>query len=147
MGVYDRQIAAAKRLIAKYGQTQNVTWRSKAAAVPVDSTKKWKGSVSASVDHIVSIAFMDVSRIGSESQHPINQAKLPATQRLAANSYSIESFSELTVGQMLGYMGAVTFNPSSKDIVIRNRIEYRISNISTINPNGQAILYIIEFEL
>lgn len=124
MGEYDRQIATAKRLIKKKGQ--GVTWRSIENGAPPDASKPWKTSTSTNLDNLVDIVFLPVSR---ENKRFI--------QALGGT--------EVSTGFLLGYMAAVDFEPSIKDVVIRNGEQLEVLNIDIVAPNGDPILYILEF--
>ena len=52
---------------------------------------------------------------------------------------------ELPKGNELGYMGAVSFEPNLKDVVIRDGKELSIAYIDKIAPNGQNILCTVLF--
>lgn len=123
MGVYDRQIATAKRLIAASGQS--VTWRQLSETTP-DDAKPWNAANGAPLNHSVSIVFLPINRVNQQLIHALRGTEVP-------------------VGILQGLMGAVSFVPSIKDTVIRNGITYNISSIDPIAPNGDVILYTIEF--
>lgn len=54
---------------------------------------------------------------------------------------------EVQNGSVMGYMGAVNFEPSLKDVVIRDGKELRLENIDVLSPNGQTILYTVVFKV
>src|SRR5579862_595179 len=103
MGVYDRQIATAKRLIKAKGQL--VTWVPQSVATP-DGTKPWKtipnGTPPAPVP--VSIVFTDISK------RPIY-----ALFKLMQGTAVID-------GEIEGLMAQVTFVPSINDTVQRGTV-------------------------
>lgn len=147
MGVYDRPIATAKRLIDKYGQ--QVTWRSIGSGTLLDPTKPWKGKTAVGTlqDYQVKIAFFNVSHVDAENQHMMNQGKLPNSSRVTVNSYSDFGFSVQNVGNTLAYMAQVNFQPGFNDLVLRNGKEHRVVNINNIDPGGPVVLYIVELEM
>lgn len=119
MGVFDRQIATAKRLIAKNGQ--NVKWLIVSNDSPTDAAKPWQVE-SSKIEKTVRIAFLPVSLQGSKTKH-----------------YSQNG--EIHEGSVLAYMGAVDFEPSLKDLIVRDGKNFRILDIDKLSPNGEVILY------
>lgn len=125
MGVYDDDIASALQMIAESGAL--VTWRQVVASPPVDPSKPWKPVQPETFNDVdVHIVFLPLSRVGNESKRKAKDG-------------------ETESGNEQGLMGAVAFEPSTKDVVIRAGRELRILNISKLAPNGEAILYTIEF--
>ena len=53
---------------------------------------------------------------------------------------------EVPTGSVMGLMGAVNFEPSLKDVVIRDGKELRLENIDVLSPNGKTILYTVVFK-
>lgn len=125
MGVYDRQIANAKRQIAEKGQS--VTWRVQSNGAPVDSSKPWKPSAGTPDDKTVKIVFL-----------PLDLQTRKFLSYLKGT--------EVPTGSLGGLMGAVDFEPKLKDVVIRDGKELVIRNFDLIAPNGEPILYILEFD-
>ncbi len=126
VGVYDRQVAAAKRLIAAKGQA--VTWRRLVDGSPTDPSKPWLPSAATTTDTAVSIVFLPMNRLGYESLTFMRDTEVPE-------------------GAYQGLMsGDVTFTPSIKDKVIRDGVQLEILNIDTLAPNGQAIIHTITFK-
>jgi hypothetical protein len=126
MGRFDRQIQTAKRLIAKNGQA--VKWRIVRDAAPADPSQPWKPTNPATpVEHDVTICFLTVDKETYESLSYMTNGEVP-------------------MGAVLGLMGAVDFEPSLKDVVIRDGKELRLFNIEELNPNGQTILYTMVFK-
>lgn len=130
MAGYERQIATAKRLIAKRGQA--VFWNVRPVATAdsseVEGASKWRpkaAPLQPQLSFPVTIAFFPVDRNNYES--------------LTGRGI------ELTSGSQLGYMAAVGFEPSQKDTVTRNGHVLPVSHIEIIAPNGDAILYEIVF--
>lgn len=125
MGQFDRQIETAKRLIKKNGQL--VTWRKLAATTP-DASKPWLVAASTPTDYEdVSICFLPPGRVTQELIHYIKG-------------------SDVTTGNVQGLMAAQAFEPDAKDVVMRDGKTLRIKSIDPLAPNGQSILYTIEFD-
>lgn len=126
MGRFDRQIQTAKRLIAKNGRA--VKWRVVRDAAPADPSQPWKPTNPATpVEHDVTICFLTVDKDTYET-------------------LSYMAGGEVPMGAVMGLMGAVNFEPSLKDVVIRDGKELRLFNIEELNPNGQTILYTMVFK-
>lgn len=125
MARFDRSIAVAQRLIKKNGEA--VKWRVTTAPVD-DPDKPWLKGEPTVVDHDAIICF------------------LPVTQRMHEMLIYVKG-SEIIGGYTLGYMGAVKdFVPSPTDQVIRDGVAYAIEYIDKLAPNGQQVLYTIEFK-
>ncbi|UUV44525.1 head-to-tail adaptor [Rhodobacter phage RcMotherGoose] len=131
MAGYERQIASAKKTIAKKGQV--VTWRIRAQgttdAGEVAGATKWRPKAVTPAtpdDRSVSIAFF-----------PITKEKYESLRAMGV---------ELTTGAQMGLMGAVDFEPSQKDAVLRAGVLMPIETIDVIAPNGDPILYEIVFK-
>jgi hypothetical protein len=128
VGTFDRQIATAKRLIAKNGQL--VEWHVPTPGLPADPLKPWKPTAPGTdVSHDVRIVFLPASRVNYEFI------------RALANSPDVIG------GKSYGLMAAVDFEPSKSDYVMRDGVQYRIEYIDVISPNGEKILYRIGFNL
>ena len=125
MGVFDRQVATALRLISEKGQT--VTWVKKANPVFADPNKPWIKTDGSDVSYSVKVVFFPIYRDLKE-----NQAVMDYTRR--------------EVGAEMCFMGQVSFNPELSDILIRDGVSLIVKNIDTIRPNGEVILHEIEFE-
>ena len=126
MARFDAQIKTALRLIAKNGQS--VKWRIVRDGAPVDSSKPWKPSNPATpVENDVSICFLTIDRQTYET-------------------LSYMAGGEVPMGAVMGLMGAVDFEPSLKDVVIRDGKELQLFNIQELKPNGQTILYTLVFK-
>ncbi len=123
MGVYDTQIATAKRLIAAKGQL--VTWRQLPTTLP-DSDKPWQPSADMPNDFDAKIVFITMNRMGRELLRFL-------------------SGTEVTTGTVRGLMAASSFEPSTKDVIFRDNKTLRIISIDPLCPNGETILYTIEF--
>lgn len=130
MGVYDRQIATAKRIIAQKGQT--ATWYSVA---PGSGGTAAAPAAAVETPHTVTIAFL-----------PIDREYLRTIQAVMKDT-------DVPSGYLQGLMGQVDFKPTLADRVVRrvNGVDetYRIlqdNGIEEIDPNGEGvILYTVRF--
>jgi hypothetical protein len=123
MAVYTRFIKTALRLIKKYGQI--VDW-----TIPLkqnDNTQPWLKLDGLPEIKKPSIAFFTVDK------------EMKETFRYG------EGFRDVAEGSLIGYMGAVDFEPSLNDSVFRNGKTLQIKNIDCLNVNGEIVLYTIEF--
>lgn len=118
---FDRQIETALRLIKKNGQP--VIWRSLKNIS--SKSEPWKPSGIESVDYSVDICFLPIN--GRETKEYLGKT-------------------EVITGSVIGYMGKVDFEPSAKDVVMRDGSELRIESIDLLSPNGQKILYTVTFK-
>jgi hypothetical protein len=123
MGEYDRSIIRTLAVIKRKGQL--VTWR-QLNRTP-DISEPWKVT-SAQVDKTPSVLFLTVNKETRETLHYMRDSN------------------ELKDGAVVGLMGAVDFTPALADVVIRNGKQLNIASIDTLAPNGQPILYTIEFK-
>jgi hypothetical protein len=126
MGEYDRQIASAKRQIAKKGQAV-VWWQipDGVAADPLLPNRKTNGSP---VQFPATIVFF-----------PLTAEKYKSLTRRPET--------ELITGAVYGLMGAVGFVPNLKDYIERgDGLRYQIDAMNVLAPNGQPILYTIVFK-
>lgn len=122
MGVFDRQKAAATRLIAKYGEAAEYTNR----PVMGTSVKPWEPTKSPEVVYSPRIAFLPIS----------------ATKRAKREMKGADD----QLGSQVAYMAAVEFNPTLKDTIRRaNGSVFRIVAMDPLEPNGEgAIMYEME---
>jgi hypothetical protein len=123
MAHFDRQIETALRLIQKNGQA--CTWRQPQRTAEVG--QPWKETEGAPLEHNVFIVF------------------LPVTKEMREFVHYLRGNNEVKVGSVLGLMGAVGFNPGANDAVIRDGVTLQINSIDPLAPNGQNILFTIEF--
>lgn len=124
MGIFDRSIENAKRAIKEKGQV--VIWRTLVDELSIDPNKPWLPSASIPVENSVSIVFLPLSKENREFLRYLKETSIPT-------------------GSLSGLMGAVSFEPKIKDVVIRDNKELVVLNFDKISPNGNAILYIVEF--
>ena len=125
MGVYDRPIATAKKLIKKFGAV--ATWTQKTEVVP-DPNKPWEKENS------------------GESVFNPTIALFPFT----ASSRSLIQYlkgSEVPVGSLWALMPQVDFIPSLKDSFVIDGKNYTLLNIDILAPNGDVVLYTLELSL
>lgn len=125
MGVFDRQIATAKRLIEKNGQTIN--WVQRPAGT-VDPDTPWLPTVGVPVTYTPRIVFLPRSRLNYQLIRALNP-----------------NAPEVPGGTLYGLMAQVSFTPSKDDVVVRAGVEYRMIGIDPLSPNGEIILYTIDF--
>jgi hypothetical protein len=120
---YARQIAKAKQLIHKYGQSVN--WQ-KSGATP-SGPQPWKKTPAAPVDNAVEILFL--------------RAQGGSINAL----FHLLKGTDIPEGGKRGLMGAVGFTPDIGDTVIQGSVPLTIKSIDTLAPNGPVILYFLEF--
>ena len=124
MGVYDRQIKTATRLIKEKGQV--VTWKVLADGAPVDPLKPWLPSGGVPEEKEVIIVFLPHTKENKQFLRYMKQ-------------------SEVETGFLTGLMAQVDFAPQIKDVVVRDGVELTVETIDIISPNGENILYALEF--
>jgi hypothetical protein len=126
MGVYDRQIANAKRQIKAKGQA--VIWRKLTPNVGEDPANPGAGTP---VDFPVSIAFF-----------PNIQTRLGFTGTMLPNT-------EVPGGQFYGLMAAVGFVPEQVDtVILPDGTVLGVDDKNGLNllaPNGDPILWTVRF--
>lgn len=120
--LYAKQVASAKRIIAKYGAA--CQWVSNANGAPADPSKPWNVGTTQATAHTVSVAFL-----------PLNERQYKRAQLIAKT--------EVPTGFYLAYMASVDFVPTLKDTVVDpNGQKYNVRWFDRINPNAQQdILY------
>lgn len=134
MGVYDDAIATAKRMIAAKGQL--ATWRKfdtglfQQSSANHPSPVPWlPTSARGEQDFSVSIVFLPISRVNSQLIRALSGTEVTGPSK----------------ANLQGLMASVDFEPSDKDIVIRDERQLNIASIDPIAPDGTPILYVIEF--
>lgn len=123
MTTYTKQIESTKQLIKRKGQL--VTWRSVANGNPTNSNEPWKAGAPVYKNYAAVMVF------------------LPATK----DSLYLLRETEIPKGDLIGLMGAVSFKPTLKDVVIRDGKTLSIVSIDEVAPAGETILYTIGFSL
>lgn len=131
MAGYERQIATAQRLIAKRGQAVFWNVRDEGTTDPnvTEGASAWRPKPvdGVSPDPVeVRIAFFPITKDQYES--------------LRARGI------ELSVGSVMGYMGAVSFTPAQKDSVTRDGKTLEVEYFDVLAPNGDVILYELYFK-
>jgi hypothetical protein len=127
MGVYDRQIASAQRMIEKYGEV--VTWLQRVAT---GGTAAKPGSTTTTEIAGVRMAFLPIDREYLDTY--VSKMKL----------------TDIPTGMVQAFMGQVAFTPTDKDGVRRSNGEVLNivddNAIEVYDPNGEGvILYILRF--
>lgn len=125
MARFDSVIATVLRLIEKNGQA--VTWNSVADSVP-NSAEPWNVTVLPPIPRNARICFVPPK----DNEWRKLLAYLKGT--------------EVPISKLAGLMGAVNFTPKITDFVNRAGVDLKIANIDVLAPNGQIVLYTIEFE-
>ena len=122
MGIFDRQIATAKRLIDRYGE--DCVWQQPGERDP--DVKPWHGSNENAPDPIpVKIAFFPN---GGDTAMAAVIAALGDTDINVASEY--------------GLMAAVDFDPATSDTLTdSNGNNVEIVKMTPLRPNGQIILW------
>lgn len=124
MGQFDWAIDLAKELIATNGQP--VKWRVNRTVAPIDVNKPWDVAQAAPVDHDVTIVFLPDNRDNRELIAYLRGTEVPK-------------------GRVTGLMAATSFDPAAKDTVLRNGVALSVECIDALAPDGNAILYTLEF--
>lgn len=127
MGVFDRQIATARRLIEKYGEA--CLWQQ--PGEKDDSVKPWHGSeMDPPEPHAVKIVFLPN---GGDNSIAAVIAALGDTEVNIASEY--------------GLMPAVDFDPATSDTLTDsagNNVE--IVKMTPLRPNGEIVFWKIWVE-
>lgn len=126
---YNRQIATAKRLIEKYGQTVSFSRISETISDPLKPWEKTLGTPEVSNFKMV---FIDPNATG------ISQLGKEFLQYLKG--------SEILEGKLRGLLANNNFEPKPTDILTRNSKELKIYAINPLAPSDQTILYVLELE-
>ncbi|AMW36194.1 head tail joining protein [Xanthomonas phage XAJ2] len=126
MGIFDRQIASAERAIAKNGQA--VKWLLIGEASQ-EGSEPWNNPNPAPVEKDVVICF------------------LPPTAQSKYFSVLANGQSDLPSSYMRGLMkGNIDFVPTVKSTVIRDGQALTVRAVEKLSPNGEKVLYKLEFE-
>lgn len=127
MGVFGRQTATAKRLIAKNGRT--CVWRALDNAAPADADKPWIKGAETTDDNTVKIVFL-----------PDTRTNLSFLQTLTDEA--------INVGDDYGLMAAVDFVPTMRAEIYDETgttLLRGIKSVDPLAPNGEVILYTLRF--
>jgi len=122
MGQFDRQIQTALRLIKKNGQ--QVQWLKTTEAI-LDTDQPWLPVGTGTTTYTPYICFLPLDLQGRKFLMSLGVAP------------------EIAVGSYYGLMGAVNFEPSKEDQIIRDGKPLSIESIDLLSPNGQKILWTI----
>lgn len=123
MGVYDRQIATAKRIIKAKGA--ECVWKRTTAAEGGDA---WNPQPGVPQEWPVSIAFFSPKDLGRGTGEFI--AALRGT--------------EVPTSKEIGLMaGGLEFDPSADDVIERWDGVKGIETIDRLAPNGEAVLFFV----
>lgn len=117
MAMYDRQIATAKRLIKKYGVSTAVTYKT----IATDPDKPWQ-TVETEITETVPVCFLTLD---AGSMKTLSMA--PGT--------------EVPVGAVLAYMGAVGFKVDLTTTFQYDGKVWSMFWVDKLAPNGRPILY------
>lgn len=119
MGVYDRQIASALRMIAKYGELCTIN---SVVDTPVpDSNEPWNDGPNGPVPHVgIPIAFF-----------PLNEKQRRTVQATDG---------DLT-GYECAYIGQLSFALGLKDFIVRGSGKVaKVISFDALNPNGEGVI-------
>jgi hypothetical protein len=143
MGVYDRQIATALRLIAKKGQA--VTWVKHNAQQ--GNIQPWKTSKVPSGYGVGGYGAGGYGVGNSDApSYAVSIVFLAPKSGLQA-LFALMQGTSIPTGAPVGLMGAVTgFTPEINDMVMRGPKAMVIKDFDIVAPNGEVILYKLEFE-
>ena len=129
MGEYDRAIASAKRVIAKKGEA--CKWHVTAPAVVADSDTPWIETVDGAAPVVHADTFIALFPLSRQFSELIRYLR----------------GTEIVTGSLYGLMSAQSFTPAIADIVERkDGTKLGIVSIDPLAPNGDVILYTIEFK-
>lgn len=124
MGVFDRSIAAAQRLIARYGQ--DCLWQKPALETEDVPGYPTIGDAPAPVPcRIAWFSPRDIGRGAEEFMALMVGIEVPSS------------------GQVGLLAGGLDFEPNEKDSVIRDGVPVSIKKIDRLAPNGTPILYYV----
>ncbi len=126
MGIFDRQIAQATRMIGAKGQ--EVTWRQIVDGTPADTDKPWMPGEADTADYTVKMVFLPETRFNLEF-------------------LNLTEGTTVAKGRVVGLMAAQAFTPTLKDIVIRDGVNMGVRSVDPLAPNGDIIMYTVRFNL
>ena len=125
---FDRAIKTVLKLVAKNGQT--VTFKHTNQSVP-NVNEPWNMVESLPNTQDIKMVFLSPSsnsQVGKELLQYLTGTSVPT-------------------GKIRGYCGPFNYVPKLNDVFIRNGQTLIISAVDTLSPNGQTIMYIVEFAL
>lgn len=126
MGVYERAQATASRMIAKYGA--KVTYRTVRNGPLPDATKPYEPGPSVTVDYAnTPVVFLKSDRKATRGVQYAPQSEIPAGYELALIA------------------GDVAFEPTLKDVIIRDGKTITIEWLEPLKPADLPILYRVGF--
>lgn len=129
MGVYDRQIATAKRQIAAKGSS--CVWSQMGQGTLADPNKPWIPSEATPGEHSVRILF------------------LPYSTQTQAFLRSLGE-TDIKVGEDYGLMASVGFTPTQRAEIYAEdgtTLLRKVSSYNLLAPDGTPILYTLRFEV
>lgn len=118
MAMYDRQVQTAKRLIAKYGVPVPVSMHT---ITTPDPTKPWE------TEESIETGTFPVCFLPVDKQTLSTLSMMPGT--------------EVPVGAVLGYMGAIPFNIDMTATIEHDGKTWAIHYMDKLAPNGRIILH------
>lgn len=123
MGTYDKQIATAKRLIAKKGETSTLLRKAEGAAS--DPDKPWRPAVAAApTETTCSAAWLDYAQNvvdGTLIKRGDQQVYIPAVD-----------------------LAGVVPDPSSDVLQRASGEKWKVVSVEVLAPNGEHILYTVQ---
>lgn len=119
MAKYDRQVATAKKLVRKYGSLE--TFRQ--IRDETDQEKPWEDGDPLNTDKPVYMVFINDSTSISD---------------VFAAYFSGTTIAD---GSTVVYIADFGIQPTNKDVLIKDGVEYRIETIDTLKPARQTILH------
>lgn len=122
MAKYDRQVATAKKLIKKYGSIEIFRQIRDVA----DPEKPWEDDGKVTTDTPVYMVFIN----DSTSLAEVFAAYLAGTT--------------IADGSTVVYIADFGLQPTNKDVLIKDGVEYRIESVETLKPATQTILHALK---
>ncbi len=132
MGVYDPQIEVAKRLIKDKGM--QCIWRVMPVGKPPDCDEPWNvnavGEASV-IKHTVNVCFVSDTVVNAISGLRVNRS---------------DDTPETSMRRQFGIMGQVPFEVAlNHELQVNSGARLRLVNVRILSPNGEIILYGMEF--
>jgi hypothetical protein len=131
MSAFNRQLATAVRLIAKYGAS--CTW-TKRIETAHDNSKPWKQDQDNATPYTVKMVML--RNKGNSAAPAWAQALIHLMQG-----------TDIPAGKPAALLAAknLTFVPDQTDLVMLNGATMKVESIDPIAPDGLPIIYIIKF--